>query len=187
MESEIFFSHFNYLRHFRLGATVHSLINHQLQGENKHIHQSHWKSDSAKSTDCAIAATTLLISTPKLQLRMLQHSVCAVFAHPPRFAITLNCLHNYKQEFTVYHVLHHLTGTLYDSVASTLVVYTNMFLSPKNTTCILYWNSQLGYMFRPSGGHHQATTMYWNCRYINDTLPTGSRVVYICIYNEVAV
>jgi hypothetical protein len=61
------------------------------------------------------------------------------------------------------------------------------FLSPSNTTCIVYWNNQLGYMFRPCGDHYQASTVYWNCRYINDTLLTGSRVVYICIYNEIAV
>jgi hypothetical protein len=51
---------------------------------------------------------------------------------------------------------------------------------------LVYNISQLGYMFRPCGGHHQASTMYWNCRYIKDTLPTGFRVVYRCIYIEIA-
>jgi hypothetical protein len=42
------------------------------------------------------------------------------------------------------------------------------FLSPSNTTLYYTENNQLGYMFRPCRGHHQASTMYWSSQYLID-------------------
>jgi hypothetical protein len=58
----------------------------------------------------------------KLPLHVLQGLVCAIFAHPPSFAITFSRLHTYKQASIVYQFLHHLTGKLNDSLASTFFV-----------------------------------------------------------------
>jgi hypothetical protein len=50
----------------------------------------------------------------------------------------------------------------------------NMVFITVRHNSVLYWKyNQLGYKFRPCGGHHQASTMYWSCQYINDILPNG--------------
>jgi hypothetical protein len=36
----------------------------------------------------------------------------------------------------------------------------NMIFYCRQTQLVFYIESQLGYMFRPCGGHHQASTMY---------------------------
>jgi len=105
---------------------ISSLISHQLTDENKHIYHLHWMSDTTRRTHCPDSAKAHLIPTIKLPLQVLQHLVCAKFVHPPSFARTLNSLHTYQHASIVHHVLHHLTGTLNDSVASTFVFLLNI-------------------------------------------------------------
>jgi hypothetical protein len=40
-----------------------------------------------------------------------------------------------------------------------LLIKLTRFLLPSNTTLYYTENNQLGYMLRPCGGHHQASTM----------------------------
>jgi len=64
-----------------------------------------------------------LISFPRFNLpvHILQAIVSAFFVHPPCTAIISHGLHTTKQALRVYHILHNLTGTLKDTVASTFV------------------------------------------------------------------
>jgi len=76
-------------------ATEQFSISHQQTDENKHIHHLHCISDTTRRTHCSVSATAQLIPTLKHPVHVFQHLVCAIFVHPPRFAITLNCLHTY--------------------------------------------------------------------------------------------
>jgi uncharacterized protein (DUF2126 family) len=63
------------------------------------------------------------ISFPRssLPVHILKAIVSAFFVHPQRFAIISHGLNTNKQALIVHHVLHNLTGTLKDTVASTFV------------------------------------------------------------------
>ena len=117
---------------------INYLISHQLTDENKHIHRLHRTNDTARRTHCPVSAKAYLIPTLKPPVHALQDLVCAIFVHPSRFAVTLNCLHAYWQASVVRHVPQHLTGTLNGSVASTFVFLPNFQINCVKVFALLW-------------------------------------------------
>jgi hypothetical protein len=84
-------------------------------------------------------------------------------------------------DFTVLKTSARLPVTNFRILSRIILIW---FWSPSETTFYYIENNQSGYMFRPCVGHHQASTMYWSCQYINDILP--NRIPCgLHIYNEI--